>query len=163
MLNGSIGRCCINRCHSTFGPTLQRCKTLQRSGCGLTTITAKTWPWAGSHQSSDWPWLHNVSTSATLAKRENYHPAAFLHKNFTFGSLWLNCYNSTLLFLRECMLLYRFMDDSQLGEDLHGISLQTQQVTDLFIHHRLNGSWCFPTFLCSCDGELKRLFGAISA
>jgi len=24
--------------------------------------------WAGSPQSSDWPWLRNVSTSATLAK-----------------------------------------------------------------------------------------------
>ena len=72
MLNGSIGRCGMNGCHSTIGQTWQRCKTLQRSGCGLTTMTAQIWPWADSHLSSDWPWLHNVSTSATLSKREDY-------------------------------------------------------------------------------------------
>ena len=31
------------------------------------------WPWADSHQSSDWPWLHDVSTSGSLAKGEDYH------------------------------------------------------------------------------------------
>jgi hypothetical protein len=31
-----------------------------------------TWPWAGSHQSSDWPWLHNVSTFETPAKGDDY-------------------------------------------------------------------------------------------
>ena len=35
-------------------------------------MTAQTWPWAGSHPSSGWPWLLNVSTSATLAKGEDY-------------------------------------------------------------------------------------------
>jgi hypothetical protein len=35
-------------------------------------MTAPIWPWAGSHLSSDWPWLHNVSTSATFAKGEDY-------------------------------------------------------------------------------------------
>ena len=30
------------------------------------------WPWADLHQSSVWPWLHNVSTSETLAKGEDY-------------------------------------------------------------------------------------------
>jgi hypothetical protein len=35
-------------------------------------MTAQTWPWAGSHPSSGWPWLHNVSTSTTLAKGEDY-------------------------------------------------------------------------------------------
>jgi hypothetical protein len=35
-------------------------------------MTDPTWPWAGSHQSSDWPWLHNVSTSETPAKGEDY-------------------------------------------------------------------------------------------
>ena len=39
----------MNGCHSTIGLTWQRCKTLQRSGCGLKTMTAQTWPWAGSH------------------------------------------------------------------------------------------------------------------
>ena len=72
MLNGSIGRCATNGCHSTIGLNWQRFKTLQRSGCGLTTMTAPIWPWADSHQSSDWPWLRNVSTSATLAKGEDY-------------------------------------------------------------------------------------------
>ena len=72
MLKGSIGRFGTNGCHSTIGPTLQRCKTLPRSGCGLTTMTAQIWPWAGSHPSSGWPWLHNVSTSTTLAKGEDY-------------------------------------------------------------------------------------------
>jgi len=35
-------------------------------------MTAPIWPWADSHLSSGWPWLHNVSTSATLAKGEDY-------------------------------------------------------------------------------------------
>jgi len=35
-------------------------------------MTAQTRPWAGSHPSSDWAWLHNVSASATLAKGEDY-------------------------------------------------------------------------------------------
>jgi hypothetical protein len=44
----------------------------RRSGCGPTTTTAQTWPWAGSLLNSGWPWLRNVSTSATLAKGEDY-------------------------------------------------------------------------------------------
>jgi len=31
-----------------------------------------TWPWAGSQQSSDWPWLHNVSTFETPAQGDDY-------------------------------------------------------------------------------------------
>ena len=38
----------------------------------LATMTAQTWPRAGSHPSSGWPWLRNVSTSATLAKGDDY-------------------------------------------------------------------------------------------
>ena len=62
----------MNGCHSTIGLIWLRYKTLQRSECGLTTTTAQTWPWADSHLSSDWPWLHNVSTSNSLAKGEDY-------------------------------------------------------------------------------------------
>jgi hypothetical protein len=62
----------MNGCHSTIGQTWQRFKTLQRSGCGLTTMTARIWPWAGSHPSSGWPWLPNVSTSATPSKGGDY-------------------------------------------------------------------------------------------
>ena len=89
MLNGSIGRFGTNGCHSTIGPTLQRCKTLPRSGCGLTTMTAQIWPWAGSHLSSDWPWLHNVSTSNSLAKGEDYRGPIFMieeHAATEFGA-----------------------------------------------------------------------------
>jgi hypothetical protein len=35
-------------------------------------MTVPRWPWADSHLNSDWPWLRNVSTSAPLAKGENY-------------------------------------------------------------------------------------------
>ena len=45
---------------------------MRRSGCGLTTMIAQTWPCSDSHQSSDLPWLLNVSNSATLAKGEDY-------------------------------------------------------------------------------------------
>jgi hypothetical protein len=31
-------------------------------------MTDPTWPWADSHQRSDWPWLHKVSTSRPLQK-----------------------------------------------------------------------------------------------
>jgi hypothetical protein len=37
-------------------------------------MTAQTWPWADSHPSSGWPWLRNVSTSATPSKGGDYHP-----------------------------------------------------------------------------------------
>jgi len=73
MLNGSIGRYGTNGCHSTIGMNWQRCRTLQQSGCGLTTTTEQTWPWEDSHQSSDWPWLRNVSASNSLAKGDDYH------------------------------------------------------------------------------------------
>ena len=73
--NAYVERCDMNGYLSIIGLTWQRCKTLQRSGCGLTTMTAQIWPWADSHLSSDWPWLGNVSTSATLAKRGDYHLA----------------------------------------------------------------------------------------
>jgi len=72
MLKDSTGQCAMNGCHSTIGLTSQRCKTLQRSACGLTIIIAQIWPWAGSNLSSDLPWLRNVSTSASLAKEDDY-------------------------------------------------------------------------------------------
>jgi hypothetical protein len=68
----------MNGYNSTSSLTWQRFKTLRRSGCGLTTMTAQTWPWADSHPSSGWPWLRNVSTSASLAKGEDCQYHAFL-------------------------------------------------------------------------------------
>ena len=35
-------------------------------------MTAQKWPWAGLHPSNAWQWLPNVTTSATLAKGEDY-------------------------------------------------------------------------------------------
>jgi hypothetical protein len=61
---------------------------LQRSGCGLTTITAQTWPWAGSHPSSGWPWLRNVSTSATPSKGGDYHGIYFWEGNPARAQEW---------------------------------------------------------------------------
>ena len=49
MLNCSIGQCGKNGCHSTIGLTWRKFKNLQQSGCGLTTMTAQTWPWADAH------------------------------------------------------------------------------------------------------------------
>ena len=76
MWNDSIGRYGTNGCRSTIGQTWQRFKTLRRSGCGLTTMTTQTWPWAGSHPGSGRLWLRNVSTSATFAKGEYYRSIA---------------------------------------------------------------------------------------
>jgi hypothetical protein len=42
-------------------------------------MTDPTWPWADSPQSSDWPWLRNVSTSQTPAKGEDYQTAGSIH------------------------------------------------------------------------------------
>jgi hypothetical protein len=61
-----------NDFYSTIVQTWQRFKTLQRSGCGFTTMIAQTCPWTGSRLGSGWPWLLNVATSATLAKGEDY-------------------------------------------------------------------------------------------
>jgi hypothetical protein len=72
MSSASTGRCDTNGYRSTIDTTWQRCKTLQRSGCGLTTTTVQTWPWADSLLNIGWLWLRNVSTSASPAKGEDY-------------------------------------------------------------------------------------------
>ena len=72
MLNGSIGQCGANGRNSTIGLTWQRCKTLPRIGDGLTIMAVPIWPWADLYQSSDLPWVRNVSNSATLAKGDGY-------------------------------------------------------------------------------------------
>ena len=43
-----------------------------RSGCGPTITTARIWPWADSPQSSIWPWLHKLSTSAVSGNWGDY-------------------------------------------------------------------------------------------
>ena len=35
-------------------------------------MTAPIWLWVDLHRSRNWPWLHNVSTSDSLAKGEDY-------------------------------------------------------------------------------------------
>ena len=36
-------------------------------------MTVRIWLWVDLHRSRNWPWLHNVSTSDSLAKGEDYH------------------------------------------------------------------------------------------
>ena len=50
-------------------------------------MTAQIWPWVGSHPSSGWPWLLNVSTSATLAKGEDYRAVGELFEHPRSDSL----------------------------------------------------------------------------
>jgi hypothetical protein len=52
-------------------------------------MTAQIWPWAGSHPSSGWPWLLNVSTSAALAKGEDY-PAGFQDKAVYYPNVFVS-------------------------------------------------------------------------
>jgi hypothetical protein len=35
-------------------------------------MTVRIWLWVDLHRSRNWPWLHNVSTSDSLAKGEDY-------------------------------------------------------------------------------------------
>ena len=72
MLSGSTGRYGRSGCYSSIGMTWQKSRTLRRCGCGLTTMTDPIWPWADLHQSSDWVWQRNVSTSVTPAKGDDY-------------------------------------------------------------------------------------------
>ncbi len=51
-------------------------------------MTVQTRPWADSTLSSDWPWLRNVSTSAALAKGEDYQEL-LLHLNA--AQIWKWC------------------------------------------------------------------------
>jgi transposase len=74
-------------------------------------MTAPIWPWADSHLNSDWPWLRNVSTSATLAKREDYLSVSLVsrehvltaaqlfqwRKAYLEGSLVAVCANETVV------------------------------------------------------------------
>jgi hypothetical protein len=71
----------MNGCCSTVGVTWQRCKTLQRSGFGHTTMTAQIWPLLDPVLSSDWPLLRNVSTSVTVVKGNDYH---MIHNKINF-------------------------------------------------------------------------------
>ena len=41
-------------------------------GCGHITMIVPIWLWVDLHRSRNWPWLHNVSTSYSLAKGEDY-------------------------------------------------------------------------------------------
>jgi hypothetical protein len=50
-------------------------------------MTGPIWPWGDSPQSSDWPWLRNVSTSVTLTKGEDYPMTCVLTK--IAGATWL--------------------------------------------------------------------------
>ena len=60
--NGSTGRFVTNGYPSIIGSALKRFRTSPPSGCGPTTMIARTWPWAVSPRSSIWPRLHNRST-----------------------------------------------------------------------------------------------------
>ena len=73
MLSDSIGRYDTSGCHSTTGETWRKFKTSPPNGFGLAIMIDRTWPWADSPLSSDWPWLHKVSNSETPAKGEDYH------------------------------------------------------------------------------------------
>ena len=45
-------------------------------------MTVPIWLWVDLHRSRNWPWLHNVSTSTTPAKGEDYHST---HSPFLVG------------------------------------------------------------------------------
>ena len=49
-------RCVTSGCRNIIGATWKRFGCTLRTGCGCTTTNAQTWPWAGSHPSSGWPW-----------------------------------------------------------------------------------------------------------
>ena len=70
--NASKGRYDAIGCHSSTGEAWLSFKISPPNGYGLTNMTDPTWPRAGSHQGNDWPWLNNVSTSATPANGEDY-------------------------------------------------------------------------------------------
>ena len=74
-LNGMslVSNCPLDR--EVYGLICRKFRCSPLSGCGNTITTAQIWPWAASHQSSDWPWLHNRSTSHFSAKRGDYLPA----------------------------------------------------------------------------------------
>jgi hypothetical protein len=72
MLNASTELFDMNGCHNIAGRVCKRFKRLPPAGCGRITMTAPTLLWVGLHQSRNWPWLHNASTSDSLAKREDY-------------------------------------------------------------------------------------------
>ena len=58
---------------------LTEVQDISTRACGLTTMTDLIWLWADLHQSSVWPLRHNVSTSQTPAKGEDY-PATLEYK-----------------------------------------------------------------------------------
>ena len=43
-------------------------ETSPPAGCGTTITTVQTWPWAGSHQNSGWPWPLNVYFRSPLKR-----------------------------------------------------------------------------------------------
>ena len=81
--NGLKGVCAMNVCSSINGQTCQRSKILQRSGCGLTTMTYETCHWAGLLLCSGWQWLSNVSNYPALAKRDAYDRLIITGRFFT--------------------------------------------------------------------------------
>jgi FkbM family methyltransferase len=73
MMNASTEPFVIDGCHNITVQVCKRFKRLPPGGCGRITMTAPSWLWVGLHQSRNWPWLHNVSTSDSLAKGRITH------------------------------------------------------------------------------------------
>jgi len=72
MLKDLTEQFATNGCHNINGRAWKRFKSLPPGGCGHITMTVPIWPWVYLHRSRNWPWLHNVSTSGSLAKGEDY-------------------------------------------------------------------------------------------
>ena len=68
MLKDSTGPFATNGCHNITGRAWKKFKSLPPGGCGHITMTVQIWLWVDLHRSRNWPWLHNVSTSGSLAK-----------------------------------------------------------------------------------------------
>jgi hypothetical protein len=72
MLKDLTEQFATNGCHNITGQAWKKFKSLPLGGCGHITMTVRIWLWVDLHQSRNWPWLHNVSTSDSLAKGEDY-------------------------------------------------------------------------------------------
>jgi hypothetical protein len=57
-----------NGCHNIIGQAYKKFKSLPPSGLGHITMTLPIWLWVDLHRNRNWPWLHNASTSGSLAK-----------------------------------------------------------------------------------------------
>jgi hypothetical protein len=66
-------------------------------------MTVRIWLWVDLHRSRNWPWLHNVSTSGSLEKGEDYRSRGTITVDSVFAQNNISIFEASNLMLQSNM------------------------------------------------------------